>query len=109
MTGRMGRTGNHKEGEMGFEIYSRKIGKKLTFTVPGGSYIFVDLNGKPGTLGMQICRGGDIVGDTLAYSGSDDADFEKICRNWYRAYLKKHGSEAAFFAEADRWARAGEI
>lgn len=75
------------------EINSRKLGRKLTFSQPGGGYIYVDLNGRPGSFGMQICRGGDIVGDTISYTGGDEAIFEKICRAWYRGYLARYGSD----------------
>lgn len=45
-------------------IKSKKLNKVLTFSVPGLSYIFVDLNGREGTLGNQICKDGDLCGDS---------------------------------------------
>ena len=73
---------------MEMQIVSRKLGRTLTFSRPGSSYIFVDLNGHSGTLGRQICRGGYTMGDTLAYSGSDQTAFEAVCRRWYRAHIR---------------------
>jgi hypothetical protein len=66
-------------------IKSRKLNKKITFTRPSGSnYIYADLNGQVGTLGVQICRGGHTMGGTISYSGEDEKQFRRICRNWYR-------------------------
>lgn len=73
---------------MELKINSRKLGRTITFSRPGSSYIFADLNGQPGTLGNQICRGGSTTGSTLSYSGDSQEEFERICRNWYRAYLR---------------------
>lgn len=69
-------------------IKSRKLNKTVTFSRPGKHYIFVDLNGKEGTLGNQICARGSLMGSTLEYAGDDEAEFSRICRNWFRAYLK---------------------
>lgn len=73
---------------MELTIKSRKLYAEITFSRPGGHYIFADLNGKPGTLGNQICTGGRTMGNTLGYSGSDQEEFAKICRKWYRAYIR---------------------
>jgi hypothetical protein len=70
-------------------INSKKFKKSITFSIPGRSYIYVDLNGKAGTLGNQICAGGSLVGETISYNGDDEKKFEKICRNWWSTYLKK--------------------
>ena len=68
------------------EIKSKKLGKTLTFTQPGSFYIYVDLNGKPGSLGDQICYGGKLTGSTI---GCDNPEkFENVCKKWYRSYLK---------------------
>ena len=73
---------------MEFEINSRKLGKKITFSIPGLSYVFVDLNGKPGTLGNQICTGGSLTGSTISFRSENFEKFQKLCKNWLRAYLK---------------------
>lgn len=73
---------------MEMKINSRKLGRTITFSRPGSSYIFADLNGQPGTLGCQICSGGGTMGSTLSYSGDDQAQFEAICRRWYRAHVR---------------------
>lgn len=74
---------------MEMKIKSRKLGRVITFSRPGNFYIFADLNGKAGTLGNQICHGGGVIGSTIGYGGEDEKEFQKICRRWYRAYLKK--------------------
>ena len=79
------KTGNTK---MQLTINSKILNKKITFSIPGNSYVFVDINGQPGTLGKQICAGGYTLGDTLSYSGQNQSDFESICHRWYRAYVK---------------------
>lgn len=69
-----------------FTINSRKLDREVTFSCR--HYIFVDLNGKPGTLGKQICDGGQLSGNTISYGGDDQEKFEKICRRWYKAYIR---------------------
>lgn len=69
-------------------IKSVKLGKTITFSRPGTAYIYADINGKSGTLGMQICSKS---GSTLTCEGDspeDEARFEAICRRWYRGYVK---------------------
>jgi len=66
-------------------INSRKLNRTITFSRPGRSYIYADLNGQPGTLGEQIC---DSNGYTHSYEGEDQEGFEKVCRRWYRAHVR---------------------
>lgn len=73
---------------MKFTIKSRKLSSEITFCRPGSHYIFANLNGQPGTLGTQICAGGRTMGSTIEYSGDDMAQFAKICRRWYKAYMR---------------------
>ena len=73
---------------MELTINSRILGQSITFSRPGRSYIYADLNGQPGTLGSQICSGGSTMGGTLGYFGDDLAVFARICRRWYRAYVR---------------------
>lgn len=68
-------------------IRSKIMGQTLTFSRPGGGYIYVDVNGKPGILGRQICSGGRLQGSTISYTGEDLKQFSAICRRWYRAYV----------------------
>ena len=70
-------------------IKSRKLNREFLFSIPGQSYIFVDLNGKSGSQGMQVCAGGRVTGNALCYSGNDQRAFEGICRNWYKAAMKR--------------------
>ena len=73
---------------MELTINSRKLGKYVTFSRPGKSYIFVDLNGLSGTLGLQPCDGGGFSGSTLSYSGDNSDTFNKLCRAWFKLYIK---------------------
>ena len=73
---------------MTYTINSRKLNKEVTFSIPGTYYIYVDLNGRSGTLGDQICAGGELLGLTIGYGGSDPRTFEKICKAWFKKYLK---------------------
>lgn len=73
---------------MKFLINSKKLNQTLTFSRPGKSYVYVDLNGEPGTLGNQLCSRGYLAGNTLAYEGDSYEAFEAKCRNWYRQYIK---------------------
>lgn len=48
---------------------TREFGE-VTFSAPAAtedraSYVYVDTNGQPGTLGRQICYGGDFSGSTV--------------------------------------------
>jgi len=60
----------------------------VTFSRPGSEYVYVDLNGKPGTLGQQICYGGHLSGSTVTFSGDDEEAFARYCRNWWKQYLR---------------------
>lgn len=73
---------------MELTIDSKKLGKKVTFSRPGGGYVFADLNGKGGTLGKQICKGGSLGGSTIYYKGDNQDAFNRICKNWFKQYLK---------------------
>jgi len=78
---------------MKLTINSKNHGQ-ITFSRPGTYYIYADLNGKSGTLGKQICNGGETSGSTISYSGDDQVKFEEVCRRWYRAYSRKCAVEA---------------
>lgn len=78
---------------MKLNLNSKALGKIITFSRPGSSYVYADFNGQPGTLGNQICHGGGMMGSTITYDGSEQAEFEKICRNWFRAYLRNTAFE----------------
>lgn len=70
-------------------IKSKKLGRVLTFTRPGSAYVFVDINGRAGTNGVQPCRGGGFMGSTLWYEGDSEDEFAAFCRRWYRAHLRR--------------------
>jgi hypothetical protein len=60
---------------------------ELTFSRPGSHYIYCDMGvaRDHGTLGQQICKGGGLTGSTIMYTGDDEQELRKICRNWLRA------------------------
>ena len=68
-------------------INSRIHGEVTFFCPNNGGYIWVDLNGKPGTTGNQICDGGGLMGSTISFRGDDEEKFDKVCRRWWKAYL----------------------
>lgn len=68
-----------------YKIKSRKLGKTVTFGNYGTRYIWCNLNGKEGTLGIQPT----IKGATMTVPNNcDQAGFNRICRNWWRDYVK---------------------
>lgn len=69
-------------------IKTRSHGELEFFTGNGTRYVFVNFNGKPGTLGNQICNGGNMTGSTITYNGDDRDGFERLCRNWWKLYLR---------------------
>ena len=73
---------------MEFTIKSHKLGQEITFSRAGNYYIYVDMNGKPGSLGRQICEGGSLMGDTIGYRGENEERFEAICRRWYKSFIR---------------------
>ena len=79
---------------MELTIKSRKLNKDVTFFKNNYAkelcYIFVDLNGKKGTLGKQICKGGYLQGGAIT---STDQDFEKICKRWLNQYYTNYFSD----------------
>lgn len=67
-------------------IHSRKLNRDITFSLIG-DYVYVDLNGKEGCLGKQICKGGYLMGSTIQ---ATDENFERVCKNWFKAYIKNN-------------------
>ena len=70
---------------MELTIKSRTEGTFSFWMNDTGGYIFLESDEKPGTLGQQICKGGYFSGSTLRATPDT---FEKVCRNWYRGYMK---------------------
>lgn len=72
---------------MNFTINSKKLGKTFTFFLASdGGHVYVDTNGKEGTLGEQICKGGHTnAGSTLT---ATEETLEKVCRNWLRKHIE---------------------
>ena len=76
---------------MNCKIYSGFIGKTYTFSIPGCSYIYVDLGdekGGGGTNGAQVYHGGKLMGSALRYEGGDRIEFENICRKWMNKFIR---------------------
>jgi hypothetical protein len=71
------------------KIRSKILNGTLTFSRSRSGYIYVDTNGKPYTFGDQICFGGRLSGNTMMYTGNDENEFAKMCRRWYRKFLKR--------------------
>jgi hypothetical protein len=55
-----------------------------------GGYIFVDLNGQPGTLGWQVCEGGETSGHAL--SAKSQQHLERVVRRWWAARLRNRAA-----------------
>lgn len=76
-----------------FIIKSREYGEISFFMPTDGGYVHLESSGKPGTLGKQICKGGDFMGSTLS---ATPETFEAVCRRWHRqrmAYVREWGFE----------------
>ena len=74
--------------EADFQIKSKVLGKTIHFWKnPGESYVYTDLEERQNGLGRQICNGGGFTGYTLIAS---DKSMGKVCRAWYRAYIRKY-------------------
>lgn len=70
-------------------IKSRKAGKTFKFWAPDeGGYIRLEGEGKPGTLGKQICYGGHFMGVCL--HANNEAQFLAMAKKWYRHHIAKH-------------------
>lgn len=68
-------------------IKSRKTGEIFEFWMSdSGGYIRLISEKRAGVLGCQICENGLFMGSTLE---ATPENFESVCRNWYRAHMKK--------------------
>ena len=69
------------------EVKSKILGKTLIFGNYGTGYIWVDVNGKAGTEGVQLMYN---IGNNLrsAYECPDKEGFTKACKAWYNKYIK---------------------
>lgn len=74
---------------------TREFGE-ITFSAPAASdtdtgYVFVDTNGQPGTLGKQICDGGDFRGSTIR---ATHETLKSAAQKWLRQrrdWMRKEG------------------
>ena len=73
-----------------FTINTRKHGSVTFFvrdsaTAGNSGYVYLESTGKTGTLGRQICAGGDFSGEAL----SDTVEgLEKVAKAWHRKHLR---------------------
>ncbi len=74
-----------------FTIKTRTNGDMEFFVPDGGGYVRLESDGKPGTLGAQICYGGGFRGNTVT---ADKSTLEFEARRWYRAYRAEQRSSA---------------
>ena len=83
---------------MEYTIKSNKLKRQITFSRPGSHYIYVDLNNHSGTLGQQICKGGELSGSTIGINGDDydpevQEQFERICKSWWKQYCARFDAD----------------
>jgi len=80
---------------MRWTVKSKRLKRDVTFFCSGGfdphsfydwRYIFINLNGKSGCLGNQICEKGELRGATLVAYSEDD--FISTAKKWWKQYLK---------------------
>jgi hypothetical protein len=72
---------------MNLTIKSKRLRRDFDFFAPpGGGYVRLERGNRHGTLGDQICDGGHFMGNTLRAS---EESFERVCRRWYRAHLRR--------------------
>lgn len=73
---------------MRYTIKSRNEGLFEFWAPSNGGYVRLESDGRPGTLGRQICDGGGFMGNTLSCSNRP-SDFEAVCKKWYRQYRRE--------------------
>ena len=62
-------------------IKTRKEGEMSFFCPASGGYVWLESEGRPGTLGQQICEGGGFMGSTLSAKEETLGD---VARKWLR-------------------------
>ena len=62
-------------------IKTRKEGEMSFWCPTGGGYVRLESEGRPGTLGQQICEGGGLMGSTIE---STEATLGDVARKWLR-------------------------
>jgi hypothetical protein len=58
----------------------------------GGGYVRIISVENPGTLGRQICYGGDFSGSTI--SARTEGEFTRLCRGWLADYRRWRRAES---------------
>mgnify|MGYP001213148601 CR=1 FL=1 len=64
-------------------INTRNHGQLSFFAPANGGYVRLESEGKPGTLGAQICEGGQFSGSTLSCGASEES-LESVARRWWK-------------------------
>ena len=62
-------------------IKTRKEGEMSFFCPADGGYVWLESEGRSGTLGQQICEGGEFMGSTLSAREETLGD---VARKWLR-------------------------
>lgn len=73
-----------------FTLKSRNHGEKTFFAPDSGGYVRLEYGRNTGTLGQQICSGGQFFGHTL--SATPDS-LERVARAWWRQYLARERNQ----------------
>ncbi len=74
---------------MRFSIVSKKMDETFDFWASNnGGYIHQEIGDRIGTMGRQLCNGGEYSGEEIS-TPADESKFRSICRCWYRAYYRK--------------------
>ena len=72
-----------------FTINTRNYGQATFFVrdsaTDNSGYVYLESAGNSGTLGKQICAGGDFSGETLTATVES---LEKVARAWHRKHLQ---------------------
>ena len=69
-------------------IKTRKEGEFSFWCPTGGGYVRIESEGRPGTLGQQICEGGGLMGSTLE---ATEATLGDVARKWLRQRRARMG------------------
>ena len=65
-------------------IKTRTHGTVTFFMNGDGGYVYLETANRSGTLGKQICVGGDFTGSTIS---ATPETFAKVCRKWHKQRL----------------------
>lgn len=81
------------ETDMRFTMKTRDYGTLEFFAPRNGGYVRLESDGKPGTLGQQICNGGGFLGNTIS-CGPTEESLSRVARAWQRQ--RREGNKQDF-------------